>query len=391
MNTRSSATGLLPAVVLLFAFPGAVAGQSTLPTLARLEALRLNAVDGDVPARYSRTVSRNVAIALAKRVADCRGLLGAAAPRPAIVLAILDETDWPRVTDRAYGVPHHSTADSPYVIVMPQSWRAAPMYAGVRAQLAGALGADEVDRFVHLIALHEVGHLLTNAALNTTTQEIRTRYPLWYGEFTANYFADACLAPHSEEGAFHRRGVAALAAIPRQRFTTLDDAGRVLIEKDPSGRPYILTEAGRLNFARYQGFTAHMAGRLRDAGVGTARVVEIVRQQWARPGRQGTDVLVKDFAVIAPGWNEWLIEQGAIAGPRIGAGSGGEHGPNWRGRQFGRVPRGTRGGRGQSGRSRSTGSTRMARRAGGRQAARAAAASRLPAAAVEPRSLGETS
>jgi hypothetical protein len=317
MNTKRSATGLLRAVVLLLAFAGGVAGQGpTGPTLARLDALKLNRVDGDVPARHSRSVSRDVARAVANRIADCRGLLGAAARRPSAVLAVLDETDWQRVTDRAYGVPHHGT-DSPYVIVIPPSWRAAPMYAGVREHLAGALGADEVDRFVHLIALHEVGHLLTNAALNTTTQAIRTRYPLWYGEFTANYFADACLAGHAEDSAFRRRGAAALAAMPRQRFTTLDDAGRVLTERDPSG-PYVTTEAGRLNFARYQGFTSQMGSRLRDAGVGTARFVEILRQQWARPGRQGTDVLVKDFAGIAPGWNEWLVEQGAIAGPPPG-------------------------------------------------------------------------
>ncbi len=316
MNTKRSATGLLRAVVLLLAFSGVVAGQDpTGPTLARLDALKLGAVDADVPARYSRSVSRDVARAVANRIADCRGLLGAAARRPAVVLAVLDETDWQRVTDRPYGVPHHGTADSPYIIVIPQSWRAAPMYAGVRAHLAGVLGADEVDRFVNLIALHEVGHLLTNAALNTTTQAIRTRYPLWYGEFTANYFADACLAGHAEDSAFRRRGTAALAAIPRPRFTRLDDADRVLAERDASGRPYVTTEAGRVNFARYQGFTAQMGSRLRDAGVGTARFVEILRQQWARPVRQGTDVLVKDFAGIAPGWNEWLVEQGAIAGP----------------------------------------------------------------------------
>ena len=56
-----------------------------------------------------------------------------------------------------------------------------------------------------------------------------------------------------------------------------------------------------------------MASRLRDAGVGTTRIVEILRLQWARPGWQATDVLLKDFAGIAPGWNEWLVEQGAIA------------------------------------------------------------------------------
>jgi hypothetical protein len=306
---------MLPVVVLFLAFSLAIGAQGPLlPTLARLDALKLASIEGDVPVRYSKGASRDVASALAARIAECRRLLAAAAGRPSIVLALLDRSDWERVSDRPYGMPHHGAADSPYVIVIPQNWRdAAPMFTGVRTHLAGALGEHGVDRYVHLAALHEVGHLLTDAALETTTEAIRTRFPFWYAEFLANYFADACLAPRAEESAFRRRGAAALAAIPRQRFTTLDDADRLLTERDPSGPPYVTTEAGGLNFARYQGFTSEMASRLRDAGLGTARIVEILRLQWARPGRQATDVLLKDFAGIAPGWGEWLVEQGAIA------------------------------------------------------------------------------
>ena len=211
-------------------------------------------------------------------------------------------------------MPHHGAADSPYVIVIPQSWRdAAPMFTGVRTHLAGALGEHGVDRYVHLAALHEVGHLLTDAALETTTEAIRTRFPFWYGEFLANYFADACLAPQAEESAFRRRGAAALAAIPRQRFTTLDDSDRLLTERDPWGPPVRHDRSRRSELLAYQGFTSQMASRLRDAGLGTTRIVEILQLEWARPGRQSTDVLLKDFAGIAPGWDEWLVEQGGIA------------------------------------------------------------------------------
>ena len=314
MIITRSATCMLPVVVLLFAFSLVIAAQGRLlPTLARLDALKLASIEGDVPVRHSRSVSRAVASPLARLIADCRGLLITAADRPSIVLTLLDPSDWERVTDRPYGMPHHGTADSPYVIVIPQSWRnAAPMFTGVRTHLAGALGEHEVDRYVHLTALHEVGHVLTNAVLGTTTEATRTRFPFWYGEFLANYFADACLARHAEESAFRRRGAAALAAIPRQKFTTLDDADRLLTERDPLGQPYVTTGAGGLNFARYQGFTSQMASRLRDAGLGTTRIVEILRIQWARPGRPTTTVLLKDFAGIASGWDEWLVEQGAI-------------------------------------------------------------------------------
>jgi hypothetical protein len=304
---------LAAATLLLAAPPYPASPAWWQQDAARLDALELASIEGDVPARYSRSVSRDVASALAKRIAECRGQLVAAAGRPSMVLALLDASDWQRVTDRPYGMPHHVTADSSSVIVIPWSWRDAASFTAVRTHLAGALGQHEVDRFVHLIALHEVGHVITDAALDTTTEAIRKRFPFWYGEFLANYFADACVAPHAEERAFRRRGAAALAAIPRQRFTSLDDADRLLTERDPLGPPYVTTEAGRLNFARYQGFTNEMASRLRDAGLGTTRLLEILRRQWARPGRQATDVLLKDFAGMAPGWDEWLVEQGAIA------------------------------------------------------------------------------
>jgi hypothetical protein len=114
MNTRRSVTWMLPVVVLLLASSLAIADQGPLlPTLARLDALKLTSIEGDVPARYSNIVSRDVASALARRIADCRGLFVAAAGRPSIVLALLDRSDWERVSDRPYGMPHHGTADSP--------------------------------------------------------------------------------------------------------------------------------------------------------------------------------------------------------------------------------------------------------------------------------------
>ena len=69
MNTRRSVTCMLPVVVLLLAFSLAIAAQGPLlPTLARLDALKLASIEGDVPARYSNSVSRDVANALAKLI-----------------------------------------------------------------------------------------------------------------------------------------------------------------------------------------------------------------------------------------------------------------------------------------------------------------------------------
>ena len=118
MNSRRSVTCMLPVVVLLLAFSLAIGAQGPLlPTLARLDALKLASIEGDVPVRYRKGASRDVASALAGRIAECRGLLS-------------------------------------------------------------ALGEHGVDRYVHLAALHEVGHLLTDAALETTTEAIPHALPV---------------------------------------------------------------------------------------------------------------------------------------------------------------------------------------------------------------------
>lgn len=71
MNSRRSVTCMLPVVVLLLAFSLAIGAQGPLlPTLARLDALKLASIEGDVPVRYSKGASRDVASALAARIAE---------------------------------------------------------------------------------------------------------------------------------------------------------------------------------------------------------------------------------------------------------------------------------------------------------------------------------
>ena len=75
-TSRPSVTCMPPVVVLLLAFSLAIGAQGPLlPTLARLDALKLDSIEGDVPVRYSKGASRDVASALAGRIAECRGLL----------------------------------------------------------------------------------------------------------------------------------------------------------------------------------------------------------------------------------------------------------------------------------------------------------------------------
>ena len=42
------------------------------------------------------------------------------------------------------------------------------------------------------------------------------------------------------------------------------------------------------------------------------RMTQVLRRQWARPGRQSTDDLPEDLADAAPGLSAWLVQQGAV-------------------------------------------------------------------------------
>jgi hypothetical protein len=55
MNSGRSVTCMLPVVALPLAFALAIGAQGPLlPTLARLDALKLASIEGDVPVRYSK-------------------------------------------------------------------------------------------------------------------------------------------------------------------------------------------------------------------------------------------------------------------------------------------------------------------------------------------------
>ncbi len=267
---------------------------------------------GDVPAYFSKGIARDSAASLAQRLDACRSLYREAG-RPPVALAVLNATDWQQVTSAPYGMPHGG-AEPPYVVVVPFTWQDAPAWlAGPRDRLAKALGRDEVDRYVRLLAIHEVGHIIAVGVLRQNDwQAIASRFPFWYGEFVVNYFAGGCNASRPADAAFVRRGETALAAIPREKYTRLDDWDRLFSDLDAAGRPYPLTEEGGLNFAAYQGLSSEMANRIRDAGFSGTRMIQLLREQWARAARQSTADLLKDFAGAAPGLHEWLVQQGAV-------------------------------------------------------------------------------
>ena len=63
------------------------------PTVARLEALKLDAVTGDVPAYYSKGANRDTVASLAQKLDACRSLYPEAGSPP-VALAVLNAADW---------------------------------------------------------------------------------------------------------------------------------------------------------------------------------------------------------------------------------------------------------------------------------------------------------
>jgi len=297
-------------------------GPAPNPFVARFQALKLDVVTGDVPAYYSKGIARDIVASLAQRLDGCRSLYPEAG-RPAFVLAVLHRQHWPQGVP-PYGMPLSAGvpgAEPPYIIVVPETVRDAdPWLAGARDYLAKVVGEANQDRYFRLLALHELGHIILSGVLGPrdatpqTTAQVRQRFPFWYGEFVANYFAGNCYSLKADDAALFRR-FDAVAPIPGQKYTMLDDLDRVMADGRDTGRPYLMTEEGGLNLAAYEALTGEMANRLRDAGFTAPRMIPLLRQQWARPGRQSTDDLLKDFTGAAPGLYEWLVQAGAVQPP----------------------------------------------------------------------------
>ncbi|HET9867620.1 MAG TPA: hypothetical protein VFQ06_10045, partial [Nitrospira sp.] len=173
---------------------GGQAPQQTV--LARIESQALQRATGDIPAYVSNGISSKEVSDLTALMAECVSQYAVSQGKPRIVLAVLDETAWAGLKGPApYGLPHHTWTETPYVVIVPSTWaNVPPMFATTRKHLVDALGANGVDTYIRLIALHEVGHILTYAILNQEPASVASRFPIWYQEFLANYFAHSCAA-----------------------------------------------------------------------------------------------------------------------------------------------------------------------------------------------------
>jgi hypothetical protein len=295
------------ALGIILLFNSRIFAQSPpgFPTPEGIRKLRVARIDGTIPIYRSRGITKAEA-------ADLQVLMTACVARyhealripPKVELAILDAAAWKRVSGLPYGLPHHNAAVSPAVVLVPTT---APTMFG-----NGGVRPDRLDRFFHLLALHELGHVLMYAIIGVdpATPWDQGHFPDWYPEFTANYIGLSCLSGHPAEARLFRGSEAWLRASPQPSFTRLDDFPRVLTMQTSEGGPYALTSIGAAHFAWYQRLMTEAAARMQKP-LGS-RFVTLMQTQWSRQRPVTTADIIKDLSESNPELGSWLQSFGAI-------------------------------------------------------------------------------
>ena len=289
--------------LLAAAHPAPAQDLPDLPPSARLRALTIDSIAGPIPVYFSRNLPRAEGDDLRSLMTACVARYRDAIPvRPAIVLAVLDSADWERVAAFPYGLPHYEPADSPVVVLVPAT--APKMF------LLGVEG-EQPDRFFHLLALHELGHILMYAAVGVDPGQPwdQTHFPFWYYEYTATHIGYSCLSREADIRAWGQTD-SAFQDLARPEYTQLDQWTELMTRTTDAGEPFALTPAGLPNFAWYQSLLNTIARRTVPAlGPG---IVPLLRAQWARPGPVTTVDIVADLSSSDPGLTAWLRAVGAV-------------------------------------------------------------------------------
>jgi len=299
-NIRAQVARSLVAAPLFLLASDPVAGQ--MPSVATFRALHLDSLPGEVPMYFSSGITSREVSELQQLMQGCIARYRSLIPAlPSVAVAILDSTAWRQASGAPYGFPHQNPTTAPVAIVVPTT--AAPV-------LAEGIPAEQADRQFHLLALHELGHVLMFAAVGVDRTSLPLGTPLpvpgWFLEFAADFLRLPCLAPAD----------AALGVSPdelaanRPTYTSLDD-GEVLYQKPgPDGKPYVGTPAFLRNIAWYHRILEYGA-RLQLGHEDAAGFLGRLREQWRRPsGSADTQVFVKELD--NPALSAWLTHVGAI-------------------------------------------------------------------------------
>jgi hypothetical protein len=259
---------------------------------------------GEIPAYISPSVSHADASEVQSLMTGCVAMYRRALPHlglPHIELAILDRSAWEQVSSSPYGVPQNSGVAPVVVVLVPQD-----LPQAIAATSTAPPG--QRVRFFHLLALHELGHILMYRIIgvNTPSSWNPRHFPQWYLEFAANYIGLTCLSKHPADQKLFRGSEAAFKAIPRPTLTRLDDF-RLLFSPD---RPGAMTPDAMANFARYQHLITLAACRA-EIHLGL-RFIPLMRHEWNQKGNVTTAEIVRDYNRAVPGFAAWLRSYGAI-------------------------------------------------------------------------------
>jgi len=299
-------TGIQVAIAVLFVLSRTAVGQAYggFPTPQGIQALAADSISGTILVYRSPGVTRVEATELQALMTECVTKYRDSIPAlPRVELAILDSAAWIRVTALPYGLPNHNPAASPVVVLVPAT--AAKLFPT-------PIRTDQPDRFFHLVALHELGHVLMFAAIGVDRGAPwdEKHFPYWYLEFTATYIGLSCLSGRPADARLLRGSEDSLRAMPLPSFTRLDEFSKVLTMEAPGRVPYVSTPRGAAHFAWYQGLMDEAAGRTQQRlGLG---LVPLLRAQWARNGPVTTADIVRDLSQSDSGFISWLQGFGAI-------------------------------------------------------------------------------
>ena len=282
-----------------------VAGPATaqLPSAEDIAALAVDSLPGRITMYYSQTVPAPEAADLQQLMEACvRKYEQAITGIPPVAVAILDSATWVRALRPVYGMPHHNALSTPVVVFVPAT--AATIFPT-------GLAPQQAQRLFRVLALHELGHQLHFAAVGLDRSELGGAPPQWpvagwYMEFAAEYFRISCLpAPDAALGPSDE-----WLRSNRPAYSLLDEAERMHEQQTADGRPYLGTPEYWANFAWLQHVMAG-AARLQYARLGEG-FVAVLREQWQRPSRSTTPMIVDDLMRSNPGLGQWLRSVGAL-------------------------------------------------------------------------------
>lgn len=289
------------------------------PSLDSVRVLRLDSVAG-VATAYFRPEHRSRALELHSLLAGFVTYYREHAEvESRMRVAVVNSTDWGRLTNAPYGLPTNSGPLSTANLLLAAS--TPPERVGAREMPRGRV-------YDFLTIGHEGGHLLTwelmpaemRAALVSPDEpsadmmvRLRNlgRVPAWYFEMAASYFATAFLeANHPEGAAAWLDHLKELTAIDRPRFTHLGDwFGRVMTATAPDSTPYVFSSEGGLNQGWYQGVVGQVAAHIyRQTGL---TFITQIRSLLALSTAPSTQELAERLDSIAPGVIDLLRDLGA--------------------------------------------------------------------------------